>query len=80
MYFFLRNRVNVDEDALGEFASKGKHFLVLKGNSAVRKGEKGIIATLLHVLAGVKFGTTLANDDFARMYDLTAKTLYTKAF
>lgn len=68
------------ENALGEFAGKSEHFLMLKRDPTLRKGEKRIIGALLHILARMKFGTALTNDDLARVHDLTAKTLYAKAF
>lgn len=68
----------MDEDALGEFAGKGKHFLVLKRNSSVGQGKERIIGALLDVLARVKFGTALADNNLSGMHNLTAKPLDTK--
>ncbi len=61
------------KDSLREFAGKGDHLFVLKGNDTIGKGEEGIVAALLHILAGMKLGAALANDDLARVDDLTAK-------
>ena len=69
----------MDEDALGELAGEGEHFLVLKGNRAVCKGKKGVISALLDVLSRVKLGTALTNDDFARANGFAAKSLYAEA-
>ena len=70
----------MDEDALGELAGEGEHFLVLKGNRAVRKGKKGVIGALFNVLSRMKLGTALTNDNFACVNGFAAKRLYTEAF
>ena len=69
----------MDEDALGELAGEGEHFLVLKRNRAVRKGKKGVIGALFDVLSRVKLGTALTNDNFACANGFAAKRLHAEA-
>lgn len=65
----------MDEDAFLEFAGKGECFLVLEGDGALGEGEKGVVAALFDVFAGVKLGAALTDDDFARGDDFAAETL-----
>jgi hypothetical protein len=47
-----------------------------KGYNASGKCEQSVVFTLAHVCAGVKVGSTLTNDDFTSVYNLTRITLY----
>ncbi len=73
-------RLYVYEDAFGEFAGEGDDLFVLEGNRAVGEGEEGIVAALFDILAGVKLGAALADDDLARVDNLATKALDAKTF
>lgn len=75
----LRNLLYVDKHAFGEFAGEGSNLLVLEGDAALGKGKEGIVTASLHVLAGMKLGAALTDDDFARRDTLTAETLDAEA-
>jgi hypothetical protein len=47
-----------------------------KGNYASGKSEQSVVFTLANVCARVEVGSTLTNDDFTSVYDLTCVTLY----
>lgn len=70
----------MDEDALGEFTRERNNLFVLERDSAVGKRKKSVVAALLDVFAGVKFGAALANDDLARSDAFAAEALDTESF
>jgi hypothetical protein len=69
----------VDEDAFRELAGKGDDFLVLEGNRAVGEGEERVVGALFDVLAGVKLGAALTDDDLARADGFAAEALDAEA-
>lgn len=66
-------------NSLGEFAGEVGDFFVLEGYRAIGKGEEGVVAALLDVLAGMKLRAALSDDDFTGMDDLAAKALHAEA-
>jgi hypothetical protein len=50
-----------------------------KGNNAGSKCEQSVVFALANVCAGVEVSSTLTNDDFTSVYNLTCVTLYAKA-
>jgi len=47
-----------------------------KGNYAGSKREQSVVFAFANVCAGVEVSSTLTNDDFTSVYDLTCVTLY----
>lgn len=76
----LRNLLYVDKHAFGEFAGEGNNLLVLEGDAALGKGKESVVTALLHVLAGMKLGAALADDDVASRDALSAEALDAEAF
>lgn len=49
---------------------------MLEGNYPFDEGENRVIGALAHIFPWMEFGAALPNDDFAWLYELTAKALY----
>jgi hypothetical protein len=45
-------------------------------NGTSRKSEQSVVLAAANVHSGVEVGSTLTNDNFAGIYNLTCKTLY----
>jgi hypothetical protein len=74
--FFLASVCRNLGDA-DELPSQGS--LGLEADMSVSQGKKGVVLAYANIVAGVKLGAALANDDAASGNELTAKALHAKA-
>lgn len=55
----------MDEHPFGEFASKGFDLALFELDGAIDEGKKSVIGATLDILAGVKLGAALTDEDIA---------------
>lgn len=70
----------MDEHPFFELAGKGLYLALFELDGAISEGKESVVSTTLDVLAGMEFGTALADNNIALHGDLITIDFHAKAF